>query len=163
RRGYVRVLSSMGTIVHTLTSPEGKRTFGLSLGAFPDIDGDGVGELLIGQPFAAQDASPITIWSLKEGKLLRTLAVPEPDAWDGGLVRRDVGDSSTALCESFGTRLMALTDRDGDAKPDVMATLPQSFCFVPAGVLSSATARMLGHVELGWGDYSHVGNALCKI
>jgi hypothetical protein len=168
RSGYVRVLSSRGAVVRTLHPQDGSRCFGFSLAAAPRTKPDGADELLVGQPHDWNARFAITRWNLADGDTVQWLKRPELDAWDGGWARKNVHSTPIGVDESFATRLLSVADRDGDGKSDVLATVPQCFCFVPAGVLSSkpskdARSTPLGHVELGnlGIEYSHIGIGLC--
>jgi hypothetical protein len=164
RAGYVRILSSTGAILHSLAGPDGSRRFGLSIAPFADADGDGVQDVLVGQPYPAKRGPAITIWSSKSGKLVRRLSPPELDDWDGGWQREHVSPPPAGVNVSFATRLVTVPDRDGDGLSDILATTPQFFGFVPAGVVSSATGRALARVELhSWGSKSNVGLASCLV
>ncbi|MCC6408050.1 MAG: hypothetical protein IT453_12885 [Planctomycetes bacterium] len=165
RPGYVRVLSSKGSVLFSLSPADGCRSFGVSVGACPDVDRDSVDDVMVGQPFSAEPPRPaITLWSGKTGKLIRSLDPPELDAWDGGWeARANVQPRAVGVRRSFGVRLLSVPDRDGDGLADILVTVPRPLCFVPAGIVSSASGNALGHVELH--DYtfrSHIGLGACR-
>lgn len=158
RAGYVKVLSSKGGTHLTLRPPDEHRVFGLSLASFPDEDGDGVDELLIGRPFCTGDSS-LRVLSLAEGKLLRFLEVPYLLTWvTAGRESPPPSDENEVLDGSqdrvgytFGSRLLLVPDRDGDGREDVLVTAADgggSFSTAFAGVLSSKTGRPIALVAL---------------
>ncbi|MCB9830898.1 MAG: VCBS repeat-containing protein [Planctomycetes bacterium] len=84
-------------------APEGARGFGISLAYFPDSDGDGVFEILVGAPAAG--AGRVFLLSGASGKPLAEFAGK----------RRD---------ERFGRSVCALDDIDGDGRADLAIGAP---------------------------------------
>ncbi|MCE9593847.1 MAG: hypothetical protein K8S98_06615 [Planctomycetes bacterium] len=161
RTGYVRVLSSKGSTLYSLAPGDSSWGFGGSIATFPDVDRDGVSDVMIGQPYDVPVA--ITVWSGRTGKFIRRLDPPELDAWDGGWASRNMRPAPTEVCVSFGTRLLLVSDHDHDGLADILATTPQTFCHVPAGILSSASGKVLDHVELDSSLFTDVGIAAAQV
>jgi hypothetical protein len=152
RASYVQVLSSKGGSIRMFQAGEAEREFGSSLARTPDVDGDGVEDLLLGSPFGD---GKIRWVSPKSGALNRVFENPYYVSWMSAGKEaspptrdnpRDRDDSSKERLQEhvgyeFGTRLAAIPDRDGDDRPDVLATVATG-----AGVLSSKTGRPIAIV-----------------
>ena len=187
RAGYVQVLSSKGTVLQTLRPPDQARSFGLSMARFPDADGDDVEDLLLGRPFSNGDAD-LRLWSLKEGKLLRRFEDPFYVSWKSAgkqtspprhSGRIDPQDWQIARLQEhvgyrFGSRLMAIPDRDGDGRDDLLVTVADGggpFDSAYVGVLSSKTGRPIAlvpyldqvRVDDAWECTTFLGLALCAL
>lgn len=174
RSGYVRILSSKGSVIRTHHPYDGSRSFGFSLATFPHGRPGGKGGLLIGQAHDPNARYAVTRWNLDDGSMAQLISKPTLAAWDGVSQRMEVSPKPTSVRESFGTRVMAVPDRDGDGMADILVTEPQAFCFMPAGVLSSkrgigaedtTVGFPVGRIVLGQRDvwYSHVGLAACAV
>lgn len=100
-----------GTLLRTFASPnqQSDGRFGWGVGAVPDLDGDGYGDVIIGAPLenltdGPPDAGQVYIFSGATGVLLHTLQ--SPIAQQGGV---------------FGFCVAGIADLDGDGHGDVMA------------------------------------------
>ncbi len=175
RSGYVRILSSKGTVLRSLHPYDGSRCFGFSLAALPRKSPRSATELLVAQPHDRNAEVCITSWNLADGSATQFITKPPIDVWDGGWERAHTKPAPDSVDESFGTRILAVPDRDGDGEADILVTVPQAFCFVPAGVLSSKRPSWrdaiepvgvpIGRVTLESvpEEYSHVGIGLAAI
>lgn len=163
RSGYVRVLSSKGSVLRTLFPFSSGRHFGLSVAPFHEGRAGAEPQLLVGQPFDGPSTG-VTRWSLSDGSEKQMIARPEIGSWDNGWERAHAILPSTEVEESFGTRLLAVPDRDGDGNADILITAPQSLSRVPACIVSSATGKPIGRIQLDaidvWG-FSHIGIGGC--
>ena len=102
---YVYLFSgATGTLLHTLTDPGGGNSlfsfFGLD--GVPDVDGDGLDDLLIPDYTADEAAGAAYIFSSADGTLLHTLVSPSPQNYS-----------------IFGGTAAGLPDLDGDGRGDV--------------------------------------------
>lgn len=168
RPGYVSILSSKGSVLRTLRSTDGSPQFGASLSPVPRSTTDGLDELVVGQPYKAVARDAITRWNLADGKLLLGIARPTLTAWEGEPKVKVTDPSPTEVETSFAMRLLAVADRDGDGKADVVTTVPQSATSFPAAVLSSQVRAdgspiVAGRIDTGgaWISHSHIGIGLC--
>jgi len=97
--GSVRLYASVsGVTLRTLHGNAGLQLYGSSIASLRDLDGDGVGEIAVGGPFAASvttQAGLVRVHSGATGAVLRS--------WTGVAVR-----------DGFGGALCALGDLDGD-------------------------------------------------
>jgi hypothetical protein len=106
-RAYV-FSGATGALVHTLTSPNGENRgrFGSAAAAVPDVDGDGLDDLVVGAfgetVGGVNDAGRAYVFSGASGVLVHTLVSPEIP--------------QLAL---FGYRVAGVPDADGDGRGDV--------------------------------------------
>ncbi len=165
RSGYVRILSAKGGILRTIHPYDGSSSFGFSVAPFREsADPKSPVQLLVGQPHDDYARSIVTRWDCGTGKAVQFVPRPDLDAWDGGYARKHITPAPEQTEPSLGTRLLAVPDRDGDGKADILVTEPKSFLHdVPAGVVSSATGRPIGMITLDGvsAPASHVGIGLC--
>jgi hypothetical protein len=166
RPGYVCLLSSKGAILYRTES--GCRRFGHSLALVPSSEKD-PSTLAVGQCFYSSTHEPcVHLLDPTDGERLGSLGRPPIEAWDGGWSRETVTPPPSRVNESFGSRVVPVRDFDGDGRPDLVVTAPQSFCMFPAAVLSRSSGEVLQHISIGeppgtypWEDSgpSHVGIA----
>jgi hypothetical protein len=103
--GIVRLLSgSDGSLIHMLSAPPGSSTFGIASAPFADADGDGVGDLLVGQIGYFVGGAQVGRALLYSTSTFTSLA-------------QIVGDRSL---ESFGGGVLDGGDLDGDAVHDIV-------------------------------------------
>lgn len=110
----------------------------VTLAAMGDVDGDGIGDVVVGIPLPAEGPSRIHLLSGRDGKRLRTWSERE------------------ASVSGLGRHMVAVSDVDGGGLPDLATTAGAS-----AIVLSTETGRRIfeppgleGHVL----DVSNVGD-----
>ncbi|MEP0546713.1 MAG: Ig-like domain-containing protein [Rhodothermales bacterium] len=100
-----------GGLLHTLVSPTPGLggLFGRSVAGVPDADGDGRGDLLVGEDSdaALQNAGRAYLFSGATGALLQTIASPNPET--GGF---------------FGFSVAGVPDADGDGRGDLLVGAP---------------------------------------
>jgi len=99
-----------GALLRNFASPnqESDGRFGWGVGAIPDVDGDGRGDVIIGAPLenpagGPPDAGQVYLFSGATGALLKTLV--SPGAEQGGL---------------FGFSVAGIRDLDGDGAGDLI-------------------------------------------
>jgi hypothetical protein len=164
RASYVRVFSSRGSVRASLTSREWAHEGLLSIAPFSDIDGDGVGDLVIGRPF--RGPNEVTFFSGKTSREIRRIEPPDVNAWKLGWDLRSVTPPRITVEAGFGARLLCVPDRNGDGVADVFVTMPYAFFHAPAGIVSSADGRPLVSFPVDFqitGDWSHVGLAAAHV
>jgi hypothetical protein len=106
--GGVRVYDlASGTVLHSLTQPVGTSNYGFSLSSVPDIDGDGVGDLIIGAP-AIPSVLPVFFNS----------RIDVISGQTGALI---VSASTVPAIEQLGYDVAGLDDVNGDGTPDFAA------------------------------------------
>jgi hypothetical protein len=148
-RGEVLVFSgSSGTLLRYLITgnpTEGGR-LGTSLASIADLDGDGIGELIAGEPGAdlgsGYHAGRILVFSPENGTILR--------------------EARGAAGEELGTAVAAVADRNGDGAPEFAGGAPAAdadgttdagavrlFSGADASVLRTYTARAGTSASLG--------------
>ena len=122
-RAYL-VDPTTGDVRLTLASPDPQfdARFGAALAAVPDLSGDGVPDLAVGEPSGdvregdrtLSDAGRVHLYSGADGAYLYTLVSPFPDP-DSGLFDRG-GD--------FGLRVLGVRDLTGDGRGEVLVAAP---------------------------------------
>lgn len=165
RPGYLLILSSKGTELRVIHGPDGCRRFGLSVAEIGDQNQDSVVDLVVGQPFRSDQRPLLSIVSGKDGTILRALPPPSIEEWDRGKSQKMVRPPPSSVKESFGARVSAVRDFDGDGSPDVLVTMPDTFCLQPAAILSSRSGGVL--VRIAPQDpkleLSHIGIGACTL
>jgi hypothetical protein len=79
------------TVLHTFTAPAPGGLFGWAVSELSDVDGDGVGDVIVGNPFAGPDANgAVFVYSGRSGALLYRFD-GKPKEWLGYAVA-DAGD-----------------------------------------------------------------------
>lgn len=152
-RAYI-CSGSEGVAIHTLmsASEEFGGEFGFSVAAVPDLEGDGIGDVLVGAPSENPDGSPdnagrVHAFSGATGARLATY--------------RSANETMNGY---FGSSLAGLGDINGDGRPEIVAGAYQEsasplFLFGHAHVfsgtegspfLSLATPNMVGNSYFGW-------------
>ena len=122
-RAYL-VDPATGAVRLTLASPDPQfdARFGAALAAVPDLSGDGVADLAVGEPDGdvregdrtLSEAGRVHLYSGADGSYLYTLVSPFPDP-DSGLFDRG-GD--------FGLELLGVRDLTGDGRGEVLVGAP---------------------------------------
>jgi hypothetical protein len=113
--GRVYVYSgASGQLIRVLVSPnrEEDHLYGTSLSAVPDIDGDGVADIVVGAPMDSPGTSPqgcgrAYVYSGATGRLLWKLLPPTPQ-----------------LFGQFGYAVAGLHDLDGDGRGEIAVGAP---------------------------------------
>lgn len=130
-RGMVSVFSgATGALLRTHQGTVSNQLFGHALAATPDINGDGIGELLVGAPHVVKliggTPGEVFLLSGKDGL--------ELNAWSG----HSNGDA-------FGSAVAHAGDVDGDSVPDVIVGAPQPIAgsLGYARVFSGATGLLM--------------------
>jgi len=120
-----------GWVIETLCSDDSSRWFGHSISALPDVDGDGIGEILVGLAPSWAEPAPgsVAIYSGRTRVLLRTLDAP-------------VG------VKRFGSRVVGLRDVDGDGAGDVLVTGDKKATDDFGFVYSGRTGRLLYRTQV---------------
>lgn len=147
-----------GTLIRTLESPNLVDTgaFGVGLAVVGDISGDGVPDVLVGaqQETVAEteDAGRAYLYSGADGRLLHSLAAPEPEKYS-----------------LFGGAVAAIGDVNGDATPDVAVaaaeeTVSDSARAGRVYVVSGADGRILRTLHSpNLQSSSHFGESLAGV
>lgn len=139
--GRVRVLSGDGTVLHAIDSPTptaGGR-FGASVAGIPDLDADGVPDLLVGAPGEEtfyEISGRAYVFSGATGARVRTLVAPdEPHTFQ------------------FGRQVASAGDANDDGLPDILVSCirrSETDFAVYAGAVhlfSGATGELLSTIE----------------
>lgn len=163
--GYVHVFSSRtGERLHALV-PQGSGAtdaaddhFGARLAGVDDLDGDGVGDLLVGAylydalddgPDDDENSGAAMLYSGATGELIQLLP---------GFMRGDL----------FGMEVMPFADHDGDGTPDLLISIQKAEArrgLINAGtvgIYSGADFELLARV-LGPGWEGHMGTSLAVL
>jgi hypothetical protein len=103
-----------GALMDTIINPDGPLAaarFGESAAILPDVDGDGVGDVVIGSPGFdtpnATDAGAVYVYSTKSGQLIRRCVDPEGAAFD-----------------QLGAAVDVMNDQTGDGFPELIVGVP---------------------------------------
>ena len=128
KQGQVLVISgATGAVILAVDGEQPGDRFGWSLAALPDVDGDGLPDLLVGAPYAGHHArGRAYVVSTAGGTVLKIL-------------------QGQGQAERYGTALGAVGDRDGDGVADLAIGAPghaQSRGRVD--LVSGATGAVLG-------------------
>ena len=146
--GYVQGIASDGTVVLLLGGPSGSAAFGSDVSIAPDLDGDGLSDVLVGDTFAdapsATDAGRVVVASSADGSVLFTKAGGFPN-------------------EQLGYRVAFLGDVSGDGIPDfAAATRALGFATEPSihvhSGVQGAELYVLRGPEFKAGDLAGVGD-----
>lgn len=151
---YVRIISGRtGALLHHIDSTAPFRHFGLALRRTPDVDGDGVGELLIGGPSneGGGTAAVVDLVSCTTGTLLREWTVAYPSSLFNG---------------SFGQSVDAIGDINGDGITEIIVgSMYDDVSGEDAGsarIYSAATGAQVA-VYLGSASFEHSGAAVAGL
>lgn len=120
-----------GQVIESLCSDDSSRTFGGSIAALPDVDGDGVGEILVGlaPPYWGECApGRAAIYSGRTRILLRILDAP------AGIL-------------GFGSKVAGMRDVDGDGAGDVLVKCKKDSGDGFGFVYSGGTGRLLYGIQ----------------
>ncbi len=119
-----------GQVMQALCSDDDSRSFGGSISALRDVDGDGVGEILVGLAPDWNESAPgrAAIYSGRTRVLLRTLDAP-------------------AGVRGFGSRVAGMSDVDGDGAGDVLITCREDSQDGFGFVYSGQTGRLLYRIQ----------------
>ena len=100
-----------GKLLRTLTPPAGSFTFGWSVASIPDLNKDGLQDILVGAPYTNVGKNSVQgqayVFSSKDGALLYTLDNPQPIAG-----------------ATFGWRITTAGDLNKDGIPDILVGAP---------------------------------------
>jgi hypothetical protein len=100
-----------GKLLRILTPPAGSSTFGWSVASSPDLNKDGLPDLLVGAPYTNVGKNSVQgqayVFSSKDGTLLYTLDNPQPTAG-----------------ATFGWRMAPAGDLNKDGIPDLLVGAP---------------------------------------
>ena len=108
-RGAYIFDGASGTLLHTLTSPNADpsdsttRSFGSAVSGVPDLNGDGLGDVIVGAAGEYEEAGRAYIFDGFSGELLQTLV--SPNAEERG---------------RFGYSVSGIPDLNGDGRGDVI-------------------------------------------
>jgi hypothetical protein len=152
--GYVKVYSAAtGSLLYTLTGPNSQSYLGQGLAGVGDVNGDGLPDLLVGDPGVFSNTGQAKVFSGPTGALLLT-------------INGTIGESF------FGWSVAGPGDVSGDGVPDLLVGAPGTFAtnqpgqarvFSGAGggviftFSGTATNDHLGRAVAGAGDVSGDG------
>ncbi len=109
--GYVMVFSGAdGSVVHTVTGLVAADAFGSAVAGLEDVDGDGLGDFLVGAPLADVNGSRSGTATLFSGA-------------DASIIREFHGFTSSVR---LGEYVTATGDMDGDSIPDMAVSMAHS-------------------------------------
>jgi hypothetical protein len=109
--GFVWILSGRtGDVIHVLSKDQSQALFGYCLAAAGDVDGDGAGDLLIGEY-----GSWTRAYFLAEGRIHMVSGLSGKTLW----TQMDPDPDRSPSWEYFGASVASIGDVDGDAIPDV--------------------------------------------
>lgn len=141
-RGLVRAFSgASGASLWTATGQDDFEWSGWSVAAAGDVDGDGLGDVLIGAPFALGGAQG----------LLDVGAARALSGTDGSVLWEAEGDSSQS---QFGWSVAGLGDLNGDGVPDLVAGADQA----SQGASTPGAARVLSGAPGGLSFEEHLAS-----
>jgi len=124
--GVVYTYSGLTTaLIHNWAGSGVSEAFGFALAGTPDMDGDGVNDVVIGSPYAA------ALGTFSNGR------VAVYSGSSGLLIRDWFGQSAN---DSLGFSVAAVGDQDGDGVPDILAGAPFTD---PGGVNDAGSAYLL--------------------
>jgi hypothetical protein len=137
--GQVWIVSGRtGGVLHSLRAVEGWPLFGYCLAAAGDVDGDEVGDLLIGE-YGSWTRS----YFLAEGRVHMVSSLSGKTLW----TQMDPNPDQSESWEYFGASVASIGDVDGDAIPDVAVGAMNDYqgAFYPGAVhvLSGRDGRWL--------------------
>jgi len=163
RPSYVWILSSKGDAPAPLRNPDEDRRFGFSL-RWLGSAGPGL-RLAVGQSHYSNHDPSVWIFDSLEDSEPRRFRHPGDDAWNGSGGRDSSNQPVSPVGDSFGSQTIELGDLDGDDLRDLLVTMPQAFCRIPAVILSRKTGAVVGRIDLGkeWLEASNVGNSLSAL
>jgi hypothetical protein len=121
------------TVLWTTPAPR-EGWFGGSVTTMDDLDGDGVTDLLVGNPaYWREGAGSVSFLSGRDGHVISTLVQREQDVAGG---------------DFFGTGLTSLGDLDGDGWDDAaLVVLTESYLLDRAYILSGRTRHIVASIE----------------
>jgi len=136
--GFVYIYSgATGSLVRTVASPQAVSSFGLTISASDDLDGDGKAELFVDAPFVIVDIGP-------SGFIDRMGRAYIYSPTTGGLLSTMTGSAGMTFGATRGTAI----DFDGDGTRDLIATEsdlrdPANMMYMHSVFISGATGRVL--------------------
>jgi len=135
-RGQVLTISSAsGAVVHAVEGEADGDYFGWSLAALPDVDADGLADLLVGAPLAGPQHEGRAYVVSSSGTVLSVL-------------------TGTHASERFGSAVAAVGDQDGDGHTDyAIGASADANKKGRVDLVSGATGKLLASVTGGaWGE-----------
>jgi hypothetical protein len=107
-KGKVFVYSrKKGNLLYSLEGKNKDSQFGFSLSKMPDIDGDGIADLLVGAPYDSAQRGYVSLISGKKGREIKTIVGPSKDL-------------------EFGWAVAFVGDVNGDKLPDFAVGAPRA-------------------------------------
>jgi len=138
---YVQVYDASGIPLATINAPTVNTRFGAAIGALGDLDGDGIGEFLVGAPFTSSGSGAAYLYSGATQTLMATFA--------GG-----TGDL-------MGTQVGSAGYVDNDSVPDFYISSPN---YTPTSglvaVYSGATLAPIYQAQGSNTVFQYFGNAV---
>ena len=109
------------TVLHAIVGGSNQTFFGWAVSELSDVDGDGVTDFLVSEPFSNGGAGTVYVYSGQSGQLLRTFDGAGPGDW-------------------FGYAIADAGDTNADGVPDILIGAPA----VPGGGMTGRVSVMSG-------------------